>query len=74
MKVYLVIAHDEYADDGYDILGVGTDREWAVAIRNNYIEKEHDRQFVDIVEMEANHYYNYNEREEAEENAEYYEL
>ena len=61
MKVYLVKAENEWADDGYEIIGVALSLEKAKEMQKRYLDQDPlwRMEECDIVEIEADKYYEY---------------
>ena len=61
MKVYLVKAENEWAEDGYEIIGVALSLEKAKEMQKRYLDQDPLWRMEEciIVEIEADKYYEY---------------
>jgi len=59
MKVYLVKAENEWADDGYEIVGIALSLERAKEMQSKYMSQDPlwRMEECDIVEMDADKFY-----------------
>ena len=59
MKVYLIKAENEWAEDGYEIVGIALSLEKAQEMQNKYMSQDElwRMERCDIIEMDADKFY-----------------